>query len=1156
MRKASRAMLMVAALALAPLACSLTMADISPLETQSDAASVQVRSTGSADIPDWRVNDNWMYDGYLDVADFVADSGVSTNVETLEGTLDRTVSDIYLLDIEGNETLVYEVESIGAYESAGSIEIDGNSGCLYVDMETTEIIRASDLATYSQDVTVDVYFDPDFLWWSCSDDLRQEIGVLSVDNTYNPPLENYDFPISVGETWGMEYNQNTEYSGSSNYVDIPDDSSDTNSTSWSVVSQGNSGVAYPGCYQSFNVTSYDSDGEEVGYNWYCPSIRGEVKSSIEQAFGFIAVHELVSYQPVIRGKEITIDIEYPLSPTDIEISAWINVTEQGQGVANENIQFRYESEHEVQNVTTDENGSYHLSFNTGDRPDDTHGSGELGSHGLLAWTHVEGKVVGSKTLVIDSEVHEIDLVARSSAVTVQRLRPSTGSQVNLVSSIGFTAISGDILTFSVPVLNRGLIQSPYSTIVVGAPDGSEVSSTVPPLDSLQEARVLVNWTVPESQTFGNVYLFFEVDPMEEITQDGNRSNNLGSFVLYVGSLPTADISIPNEVLTNAGASLDASTSYDSDGGSIECEFNIERVDGSFVQINDDDCIVEWSWSDDGVFAVSVLVTDEENDESTVNSTITVLNRPPVIIVGSNEDEVLVTTPVTFTITESSDNDTQNPSAPVEILWDAECLEGQVGQSCTVTPMVEGDLTVGVLATDDDGATAFAEHSVQVSNIAPSNPVAELYRGEERLFPDSRGVFTVYEGDNITFWGQADDSSNDLESLVHVWKPDAEHYPEINSTSTGEWSTLSGVTYNTSGMHLATLQVFDDDGEATELLIVPIQVVNVIPEISPMTTILGDLEEDEEFTIKPVVSDTGNDSESLVYCFDLDPATDHDSDGDSGNDCDVQSDILVHSWPDSNSASESIIFHVTDDDGASESIEFTFVVINSPPAAFASASVTNPTEGDSVTLSANGTIDSQADMESLKFHWDIDITVDSDGDGNPANDVDYTGRWIEFSYDSGGPKKAQLTVLDDSSSHSVIMDLEVAEKPITISGTIQSNIGLIIAILAIVSVASWALLRPYSEDKKEVSKGSEEIDMDAAFDEPAEPPVTTSPFEATPETAQRHEDPTLLEGLDDVLDELTGPKTEEEDDFELPPAPDFGQQKADLDLEDIEALFEE
>ena len=1147
--------MMVAALALAQLACSLTVADLSNSDPYSAESSVQARNTGSADVPNWRVNDNWMYDGYLDVVDFVADSGVSTNAETLEGSLDRTVSDIYLYDIDGNETLVYEVESIGAYESDGVIEIDGTNGCLYLDMQTTEIIRVSDLATYSQDVTIDVYFDPS-VFGNCVDWFRQDIGELSVDNTFRPPLENYDFPLSVGEAWGMDYSQETEYSGSSNYVDIPDDTSDTNSTSWAVVSQGGSGVAYPGCYQSFNVTSYDSDGDEVGFNWYCPAVRGEVKSSIEQAFGFIAVHELISYQPVTRGKEISIDIEYPLSPTGIEISAWLNVTEQGQAVANQDLQFRYESEGEVQNVTTDENGSYHLTFNSGDKPDDTHGSGELGSHGLIAWTHLGGNVLGTKSLVIDSEVHEIDLVARSSAVTVQRLRPSSGNEVTLDSSIGFTAISGDILTFSVPVSNRGLIQSPFSTIVISAPDGSEVSGIVPPLGSLQESRVLVNWTVPESQPFGNVYLFFEVDPMEEITQEGNRSNNQGSFVLYVGGLPISDLSMPNETLTNEAVILDASASYDSDGGSVDCEFNIEKVDGSYAKLSDDDCIVEWSWVDDGAFTVSVLITDEESDQSSIESVISVINRPPVLTLGSNSDEVVVTTPITFSVTDISDNDTRNPSAPAELLWGAVCSEGQVGQSCTVIPMVEGLLTIEVMATDDDGATTVADYSVQVTNIAPSNPVAELYRGEERLFPDSRGVFTVYEGDEITFWGQADDSSNDIESLVHVWKPDAEYQPDINSTSTGVRSSLPGVSYNTSGMHLATLQVFDDDGEGTEVLIVPIQVVNVIPEISPMTTILGDLEEDQEFTISPMVSDTGNDSDSLLHCFDLDPSTDHDSDGVPENDCDVQSATLVHSWPDSYSAPDSIFFHVTDDDGASESMEFTFVVVNSPPEAFASASVSNPTEGDSVILSANGTIDSQADMDSLVFQWDIDITYDSDGDGNPGNDIDYTGRWIEFSYDSGGPKKAQLTVLDDSSSHSVIMDLEVAEKPITISGTIQSNIGLVIMVIAAISLAAWTFLRPNPRDEKEMPKIPHEMDIDAAFDEPAEPLVTTSPFESTPQTAQHLEDPTILEGLDDVLEELTGSKKEGDIASDLPSAPNLDEQKADLDLADIEALFEE
>ena len=146
----------------------------------------------------------------------------------------------------------------------------------------------------------------------------------------------------------------------------------------------------------------------------------------------------------------------------------------------------------------------------------------------------------------------------------------------------------------------------------------------------------------------------------------------------------------------------------------------------------------------------------------------------------------------------------------------------------MTPTVEGNLTVSVMATDDDGAITTAQHSVHVTNIAPSNPVAELYLGESRIFRDSRGVFTVLEGDEITFWGQADDSSNDLESLNHIWKPDAEDLPELNFSSFGERSTISGFSYNTSGMHLATLQVFDDDGESTEVLIVPIQVENVAP----------------------------------------------------------------------------------------------------------------------------------------------------------------------------------------------------------------------------------------------------------------------------------------------------------------------------------------
>ena len=227
-------------------------------------------------------------------------------------------------------------------------------------------------------------------------------------------------------------------------------------------------------------------------------------------------------------------------------------------------------------------------------------------------------------------------------------------------------------------------------------------------------------------------------------------------------------------------------------------------------------------------------------------------------------------------------------------------------------------------------------------------------------------------------------------------------------------------------------------------------------------------------------------------------------------------------------------------------------MNAPPAAFASASVSNPTEGDSIVLSANGTVDSQADMDSLEFHWDIDITSDSDGDGDPANDVDYTGRWIEFSYDSGGSKKAKLTVLDDSSSHSVTMDLQVAEAPVSFSEELTSNIVPIIFTLILVSAGAWVLIRNPKMSGSEEEKKASDIDFDAAFDEPETPAVDPNEMFAPPDRSTR-EDAVILDDLDEVLGELGLGKKEVP---EIPSAPRIDDAISNLDPEDIEALFEE
>ena len=54
-------------------------------------------------------------------------------------------------------------------------------------------------------------------------------------------------------------------------------------------------------------------------------------------------------------------------------------------------------------------------------------------------------------------------------------------------------------------------------------------------------------------------------------------------------------------------------------------------------------------------------------------------------------------------------------------------------------------------------------------------------------------------------------------------------------------------------------------------------------------------------------------------FRFDPDVNSDLQGNAIDDCDVESQSLIHTWQDATTAPSSIVFHVTDDDGDSASI---------------------------------------------------------------------------------------------------------------------------------------------------------------------------------------------------------------------------------------------
>ena len=256
------------------------------------------RNTVVADLPSWRIGDRWIYDGYLDVGDFVSSSGVSSNVQYIDGTLDRTITDIYTTTIDNRSTLVYEAESQGSYE-AQNVNLDGNTGDLEIEMETVELVRASDLAVIYQEASIEIDFGYRIFWWTINIDVAE----LTITQTYSPPTEGYDFPLTVGDYWSSNYYQETDYEGSSDLVDIPADSSSSESRSWQVMSRGAPGTPYAQCQQSYNVTTFDSNGSADGYRWFCPAVRGDVSSSTDIIEGINAFHELQTYQAG-RSKEI------------------------------------------------------------------------------------------------------------------------------------------------------------------------------------------------------------------------------------------------------------------------------------------------------------------------------------------------------------------------------------------------------------------------------------------------------------------------------------------------------------------------------------------------------------------------------------------------------------------------------------------------------------------------------------------------------------------------------------------------------------------------------------------------------------------------------------------------------------------------------------
>lgn len=1021
------------------------------VQTLEDRDSVERTSgsTSSTDVPSWRIGDKWTYETQFDVARLIAQANVSATLNTLTGDTVYEVEDIFFITVNGVQTLAYKLKIEGDFSSGNNgatLDVPGFglvSGRLDIEYTGEDIIRVRDHAVINSEFELDVDFVPYNIGL-----FRQNLADINFDTYYNPPKEKYDFPLRTGDQWYMPFMSGTSVSGSSDYFDPQEfDTNGAENNSWQVTKDGiptedGTNIKYEGCDNSYKINEWNASGVNSGFNWYCPAVRFNSWIRISNAAGFTIDWLLKDYEPVdsfgvdkrknpgARNVEIEVDTQFiaTLPDTMSKIYATYAVAPNGIPEVNKNLQLRYEMTGTLLNPITNSSGQIEESINVSNVTDDTIASDDYSSNGVIVWDPVQ-EIIGVATVVIDLSVVAIDLVAQEDSIIVTRTR--SGETATLSKSIGYNALPGDTLTFSLPAQNRGVLASPSTEMEVVVPGSQAIRQAVPSIDAYSEQRILVDWIVPEGATIGNQNLTFTVDPDELITDDANRSNNQAMVSVFIGRAPNASITIDSGNYTFEQVFIDARASFDSDGGDVECRFEIESRPGLVDIITTPDCFVNWNWSDDGDWELRTIVTDDELDSTVLINNVTILNRAPFVNL-SHPTEVAVESTITIDASDSGDVDTISPSGQqVSISWpDLICQEGLTQPTCTFTPMEEGVMPIRAVATDDDGAETEVLSSIEVYNVAPTIGDIEVWIAGVNTPFDANGTWVLQEDQTVILRAQGDDTLNDRDGLILNWN--LSDVLENLTASTDGTSSDVAAAWPTSGEHIVSVRAVDDDGESSSLSLAKVTIQNVPPTIVAQSNFLNavdrvngmTVEEDELVEFDVVVDDTSSDFETLVVCWDVDATLDADLDGTLDNDCDVEGTHFEYVWETSVPQYRTVTAWVMDDDGALASISAQVKVDNVDPVAnisYTQGALDNLIEGDTLNLSSFGTSDTDSDKIDMLYRWKFEWRGEQDlGEAGPTVSISDipVGTWI-----------INLTVTDDDlSSNTTFLTIKVAEQP--------------------------------------------------------------------------------------------------------------------------------